>query len=265
MSWPYSSIATQALLGYLSLASFMCLVLSAEIYWPRGAIISQQARMRAISFLLIYIPVSAAVAVGVGAGLRLVGLPAPFMLGALAAAIVGDFFYYWYHRAQHAIPILWKYHSVHHSVEELGAGTGYHHVIEAPMMALFVVIPSSLLFGQTSSYELLFALSIHGYYLHSTTRLNLGALAWIVADNRTHRIHHSRETRHFDKNFGAFTMIWDKLFGTAYFPQKDEWPSVGLDGQPEPKTIGEYLTSVRRGSPRTRPQTRPMWGIRQSG
>jgi len=31
------------------------------------------------------------------------------------------------------------------------------------------------------------------------------------------------------------------LFGTAYFPRADEWPAVGLDDVPEPRTIADYL------------------------
>jgi len=237
------SVLVKSGLAYLALASFMCLVLSAELYWPRGRVIDRKARLRAISFAMIYVPVGTLAGVVSVYFLRWLnmGTVMPFALGAVTAAIVGDFFYYWYHRAQHAVPWLWKYHSVHHSVEELGAGTGYHHLLEAPLMAAFVTIPSALLVSRTAAPEIFFILSIHGHYLHSTTKVNLGPFAWIIADNRTHRIHHSREPQHFGKNFGAFTLIWDKLFGTAHWPQRGEWPAVGLEGQPEPKSVREYL------------------------
>lgn len=229
--------------SYLTLASFMCLILSAELYWPRGRVIDRRTRLRAISFVMIFIPVGVACSILAAYFLRWLDLGPllPFAVGMVAGAILGDFFYYWYHRAQHSIPWLWKYHSVHHSVEELGAGTGYHHLAEAPLKVLFVSIPTILLVSKTGGAAIGFVVAMHGYYLHSTTKLNFGPLAWIISDNRVHRIHHSREPKHFDKNFGAFTLIWDKLFGTAYFPEKDEWPAVGLEGQPEPKSIREYL------------------------
>lgn len=237
------AIFAKVMFGYMTLAAFLCLVLAAELYWPRGRLIDRHARFRAISFLLVYIPFAAVTAVVTGRflGWLSLGPVMPFAIGAITAAIVGDFFYYWYHRAQHSIPLLWRYHSVHHSVEELGAGTGYHHLLEAPMLALCVSIPVALLVSRSASAEVVFVLSIHGYYIHSTTRLNFGPFAWLIADNRTHRIHHSLEVQHFDKNFGAFTLIWDRLFGTAHFPKLEEWPAVGLSGQPEPKNVRDYV------------------------
>ena len=53
-----------------------------------------------------------------------------------------------------------------------------------------------------------------GNYLHSPIRLHLGVLGRYIVDNRVHRIHHSLEPAHFDKNFGMFTTLWDRLFGT---------------------------------------------------
>jgi sterol desaturase/sphingolipid hydroxylase (fatty acid hydroxylase superfamily) len=49
------------------------------------------------------------------------------------------------------------------------------------------------------------------------------------------------EPRHFDKNFGIFTTLWDSVFGTAYFPAKDEWPQAGVADFPEPQSVVEFL------------------------
>ena len=63
----------------------------------------------------------------------------------------------------------------------------------------------------------------------------------MIGDNQFHRIHHSLEERHFNRNFGTITPLWDVLFGTACFPKAGEWPKVGLADVPEPKTLREYL------------------------
>lgn len=74
-------------------------------------------------------------------------------------------------------------------------------------------------------------------------------------DNRLHRIHHSREERHINHNFATRTPIWDVLFGTAYFPRRDEWPAVGLMDTDEPRTLRDYLLlpfrSDRADAPRS--------------
>jgi sterol desaturase/sphingolipid hydroxylase (fatty acid hydroxylase superfamily) len=222
--------------SYVLSAFFIWALLILEITFPRGSILPLRQRLRAILFIAIYIPFGVLFS-------RLAGGLAfkPLVVSAILAPLTVDFFYYWYHRAQHSIPWLWRFHAVHHSVEELGAGTGYHHISEAPLKALLVAVPASLLAGRDGGLITILIFGFHGYYIHSTTRINLGIFAWLVADNRTHRIHHSMELRHYDRNFGAFTMLWDKLFGTAYFPKKGEWPRVGLAHQAEPKTITEYL------------------------
>ena len=75
---------------------------------------------------------------------------------------------------------------------------------------------------------------------------SLGPLrAWFV-DNRYHRIHHSLEERHFDRNFGAFTTLWDRLFGTHYAPEPGEWPDVGLAEVGEPGGVREWLDQPLR-------------------
>ena len=42
------------------------------------------------------------------------------------------------------------------------------------------------------------------------------------------------------------------LFGTAYFPRRDEWPAVAVDGVPEPRTIADYLLMPFREKPMER-------------
>ncbi|WP_352893005.1 sterol desaturase family protein [Mesorhizobium sp. M0984] len=45
------------------------------------------------------------------------------VISGVLVAIAGDFFYYWMHRAQHAVPFLWRMHATHHSIRELTAWT----------------------------------------------------------------------------------------------------------------------------------------------
>ena len=46
----------------------------------------------------------------------------------------------------------------------------------------------------------------------------------------SHRIHHSREIAHRDKNFAVYFPIWDVLFGTYYAPAREEFPATGIQG-----------------------------------
>lgn len=172
--------------------------------------------------------------------LALAGPLAP-VLAMIVAAIVHDFFFYWFHRAQHRW--LWRYHAVHHSIEEMNAVNSYHHLSEALMQTALLTIPASLVaveVGDVLPYAGLI-MWLHIVYLHSPMRPHAGPLRAVFADNRFHRIHHSIEPQHFDRNFGAFTTLWDRLFGTAHFPRGDEWPAIGLAEVRQPRSIAEWL------------------------
>jgi sterol desaturase/sphingolipid hydroxylase (fatty acid hydroxylase superfamily) len=167
-------------------------------------------------------------------------------LAVVLAATVHDFFFYWFHRTQHRF--LWRWHAVHHSIRDLSAINSYHHVSETLMSLVLLTIPTSLIVsdaGPALPFVNL-ALWLHIVWIHSPTRATLGPLRAVFVDNRFHRIHHSLEPHHFDHNFGAFTTLWDRVFGTAWFPTKDEWPDVGLAEVDQPRTIGEWLDLPRR-------------------
>jgi sterol desaturase/sphingolipid hydroxylase (fatty acid hydroxylase superfamily) len=163
------------------------------------------------------------------------------ILSPIAGAIVGDFTFYWFHRCQHWF--LWRFHAVHHSIRELHAMNAWHHVSEQFFWSLFI-FGAMALFGAASIKGYLVVtilIMVHRNYIHSTSRFHYGWLRAVFVDNRFHRIHHSLEPRHFNKNFGGFTTIWDRLFGTACFPKKGEWPAVGLADIDEPRTVREWL------------------------
>ena len=177
------------------------------------------------------------------------GLPswAAAIIVGLAVILVKDFLFYWEHRAQHRF--LWRWHAPHHMIRNLSAINSWHHWSEIVMFALFVALPLSLLSPAFGPRPILVGLilSWQPIYIHSATRLQLGrVMRRLVVDSRYHRIHHSLEPQHFDRNFGAATPLWDWLFGTAYFPHADEWPAVGLADLDEPKTVREWSASAWR-------------------
>lgn len=245
----------------VSLSLFFAVALVAltilERLFPRASDY-QSPRGQAVLFWLLWIPCTAAMfaaftmiwlrvgwrprfAWRIGDLLAHLG-PARLILAPVAGALIGDFFFYWFHRGQHAF--LWPLHAVHHSIEDLNAANSYHHVTEELMRSVLLTLPMSWFTIDLGESLPIVAtlLALQPVYLHSPTRLHLGRGRAIFADNRFHRIHHSVEPRHFDKNFGACTTLWDRIFGTAYFPQPDEWPRTGIQGVPAPRSVRAWLT-----------------------
>jgi sterol desaturase/sphingolipid hydroxylase (fatty acid hydroxylase superfamily) len=163
----------------------------------------------------------------------------------LAGLISGNLLYYWFHRAQHATPFLWRFHKVHHSITEMSALNSYHHITEDALQYVLTIAPMLLLIQFTSGampWIVAAILGTQAFYVHSSANINIGPLRYLIGDNRFHRIHHSTEERHFGKNFGTTTPIWDMLFRTAYFPKPGEWPQTGLSEMAEPKSVREFIT-----------------------
>ena len=74
-----------------------------------------------------------------------------------------------------------------------------------------------------------------------TNQSGVSLFRFFFTDNYYHRIHHSVEDVHHNKNYAAFFPVWDILFGSVHFPKNNEFPEVGLVGEEQPKTFKDYL------------------------
>jgi sterol desaturase/sphingolipid hydroxylase (fatty acid hydroxylase superfamily) len=111
------------------------------------------------------------------------------------------------------------------------------------VLQLFVwSVPVGLIVPNPFSGALLFAITMSwNQYVHSNTALGLGRARVLLADNRFHRIHHSLTPEHWDHNFGVLFPWWDMMFGTAWMPERDEWPVVGVPEYGEIQSVTELL------------------------
>ena len=146
---------------------------------------------------------------------------------ALAFVFILDHFYFWWHRAQHAVPWLGDLHAVHHSDMALNVSTNMrHHWTESIFQSFVAGLPMMVIFKLTpvSMWAISAVVSACTWFIHMNICLHLGRLAWIMAGPQYHRIHHSRLPEHVDKNFVAYMPIWDLLFGTYFAPVRNEYP-----------------------------------------
>lgn len=238
---------TDVIVNGFKIGSVFAVLLVVEALFSRERH-SWTSRLRAAFVWLLYIPISTALYLVTHGALVSLGWTPPlkldltgWVLAPIIATAINDFFYYWTHRAQHRF--FWRYHAVHHSIRELNAVNSYHHWTEELTRIPLSMIPMTLLvqIDAGSIPYMATGLLLLNYYLHTPTKIHFGPLCALISDNRFHRIHHSLEERHWDKNFCGFTPIWDILFGTAYFPAKDEWPKTGLADRPEPQTPSQWF------------------------
>jgi sterol desaturase/sphingolipid hydroxylase (fatty acid hydroxylase superfamily) len=155
----------------------------------------------------------------------------PTSLQIIAALSVVEFLWWMGHLTRHKVGTLWLFHAVHHSQKELNTFTEDRvHVVDALAASLLMFIPYYI-FQVPNLYAVaIIALyrSIHTRFLHANVKINLGCLGWLVASPQFHRIHHSADPAHVDKNFGVILSIFDHLFGTAH-PSRDAYPETGIN------------------------------------
>jgi len=176
------------------------------------------------------------------------------LLYSLVTLLCYDFIFYTIHYTMHKVPALWAIHKIHHSAEVLTPLTRYReHFAAGPIWAT----------GAALSYG--FSAGIFAYLFNggitAATLFNVGFFSLLFGFNGSfrhyhvqfhypnwlskwlqspvmHHIHHSYLPHHWDKNFAAVTSIWDRIFGTLYIPQKNEYTPWGIG----PETQAEYRT-----------------------
>lgn len=155
-----------------------------------------------------------------------------FALQFLAILFVTDFTQYWIHRAFHVVPALWRFHSIHHSAEDMDwlAGSRLHLVDVAVTRGLTYVPLYVLGFGEGPLFAYVAFVSIQATFIHANVRFRFGALRWLLATPQFHHWHHGAEREAVNKNFAVHLPVLDWVFGTFYLPGQ-RWPaSYGLGG-----------------------------------
>lgn len=147
--------------------------------------------------------------------------------GWIAAFVLVDLGQYITHRMCHRCQVLWACHVVHHSSEEL------NYVVATRVSSLQSIfntvffLPLAVIGIPWQMAVTCYGLNqIHQFWLH--TRL-VGRLGWLEAFLVTpshHRVHHGRDAKYVDRNYGGVLIIWDRLFGT--FQREEEEPHFGL-------------------------------------
>lgn len=151
--------------------------------------------------------------------------------GPLLLLFVGqEFCYYWHHRAGHRVRWFWANHCVHHSPNELtlAAALRLGWTSSLSGTALFFAPLVWLGFAPAAVLGALAANLLYQFWLHATWIPRLGPFEGWLNTPSAHRVHHARNARYLDCNYGGVLVVFDRLFGT-YVPERaDEPPRYGL-------------------------------------
>jgi sterol desaturase/sphingolipid hydroxylase (fatty acid hydroxylase superfamily) len=159
--------------------------------------------------------------------------------------LVLDFMHYTSHLARHKIPWLWHFHSIHHSQVEMNPATTFRtHFLDSTSDVMILTLvygligsdPAPWIYGGITS-------QFWNLFIHSNIRSNLGPLGLLVVSPQFHRVHHSIEAEHADRNFGDRLLVWDVLFGTAVF-DRNTYPETGTHDTVAIRETGGSVRSI---------------------
>jgi sterol desaturase/sphingolipid hydroxylase (fatty acid hydroxylase superfamily) len=214
--------------------------------------------------LVHYLVNGAALKVGLVVSVVVVGsalrafVPAPLRLGIAASPtwvqIVAGFAIttvggYAGHRAAHEVPLLWRFHRVHHSIRDLDWLAANHlHPLDETFGRSAAVLPLYALgFGRVSLGAFVILITVQAIFIHANVRMNFGPVRWLIATPQFHHWHHAREPRAYNTNYAGEFPILDALFGTLYLPA-DRWPAqYGIDESEPAGYLRQLAWPLRTG------------------
>lgn len=172
----------------------------------------------------------------------------PFWLHALLGLAIGDIGYYWGHRWSHEIPFLWRFHSIHHSSEELDymVNTRTHPFDMVfsrfcglvPLYLLGFAGPTKETGGSLIPILSIFTGTLWGFFIHANLRWKFGPFQWLATTPHFHHWHHTKNGE-IHRNYASVFPWIDLMFGTLYMPK--HWPeSYGINER-VPDSLAQQL------------------------
>jgi sterol desaturase/sphingolipid hydroxylase (fatty acid hydroxylase superfamily) len=166
-------------------------------------------------------------------------LALPSTLQFIAAFLLMDLTFYWWHIANHRIGFLWRFHNVHHIDPDLDVSTGFRfHFGEVGMSAVFRVA-QVLLIGISmptfAVYELVFQANTLFHHSNLWLPIRLERLLnKVLVTPRMHGIHHSQVRRENNSNYGVVFPWWDRVHRTLGLNIPQAEIVIGIPGYCQP-------------------------------
>lgn len=173
----------------------------------------------------------------------------PVGLEFALAVLVFDLAIWAQHVITHKVPLLWRFHRMHHADRDFDVTTAIRfHPVEIGF-SMLLKIGLVYLIGPSALAIIVFEILLNGtaMFNHSNLKLPLGldrAIRLVLVTPDMHRVHHSVHRHEHDSNYGFALSIWDRIFGT-YIPQPEkghEDMAIGLQWQDDrPSKLGWSL------------------------
>jgi sterol desaturase/sphingolipid hydroxylase (fatty acid hydroxylase superfamily) len=157
----------------------------------------------------------------------------PWWVTGSATVVALDFVSYWWHRANHRVGALWRFHQVHHSDPTFTTSTGVRFHPGELLLSVPIRLGAVIALGAPAAGVLGFEVVFAFANLIEHGDINLRgerALSRALVTPALHRRHHTRQGPERDSNFGTIFSGWDRLFRTYTVSDSIMRVDTGLPG-----------------------------------
>ncbi len=163
-------------------------------------------------------------------------------IGLVLQLLILDCWIYFWHRMNHVLPFLWRFHEVHHLDETLDASSAlrFHFgevVLSSVVRAIVIIILGVPLFTVVVFETLV---TVAAIFHHSNIRLPAHLeklISHIIVTPSVHWVHHHAQRSDTDANYSTILSIWDKLFGSVAIGKRTPGMLIGVEGIKEQKLL----------------------------
>jgi len=173
---------------------------------------------------------------------------------SLLAFIIMDLWNYTWHRINHRVPLLWRFHKMHHSDPNMNVTTSvrfhFGEIIISSAFRLIIILLVGIPIWVMVFYDttLLICTIFHHSNIQLPDMVDKFIRAVIVSPNM-HKVHHSRIKVETDSNYSSFLTVWDRIFGS--FRLKEDYSKINFgldnyDGEDKQSFLGLIKTPFRK-------------------
>ncbi len=178
--------------------------------------------------------------------------------GLLVDLVLLDFLIYWWHLANHRVPLLWRFHEIHHLDQFLDTTSAirfhFGEVLLSALARAAVIYLLGFPFSSILAFEALLLMAT--LFHHSNLRLPAGleaALSLLIITPSIHWVHHHARQSDTDSNYGTVFSFWDRLFASRSPTPRAPGMEIGVQDRPERPlahlVVRPFLSAEMREAP----------------
>lgn len=162
-----------------------------------------------------------------------------------------DLWIYWWHRINHLVPFLWRFHEVHHLDEMLDTSSAlrfhFGEVILSSLVRAVVIFALAMPLSSVVLFEIVVLVS--ALFHHSNLKLPQAlerALGFIIVTPSIHWVHHHAKRSDTDSNYATVLSFWDHVFKSRSPTTRTTTMKIGVENMRERGFVGLILKPFRR-------------------